>query len=278
MGSRQTIFDSMPPSSESYDPSYFASLLSIEDRHFWFCSRNRVIAALVRQIIPTLPPDYRVLEVGCGNGNVLRFLEQVCRLGGVMGMDLFIEGLRFARDRVNCALVQGDINAPPFEMPFNLLCCFDVLEHLPDDVRVLKDLHSMLAENGVLLLTVPAHMSLWSYFDEASHHCRRYGLEELETKLVAAGYQVEYTTYFMVGILPLIWAGRRLAGLRARRQGQGETDVDQLASGELRIFPVINSFLSRLLAPEAGMIAGRRRLPFGTSLLALVRKSPVLPT
>jgi hypothetical protein len=132
----------------------------------------------------------------------------------------------------------------------------------------------MLAVNGVLLLTVPAHTSLWSYFDEASHHCRRYEVEELRTKLITAGYQVEYLTQFMASISPLVWLGRRLAGLRARHRGQAATSVDKLASNELRIIPVINGILSHLLALEIGLIANRRQLPLGTSLLALVRKPP----
>src|SRR6059036_3246571 len=93
----------------SYDPAWFARLADIEDRHFWFRARNEVIAALARQITRGLEPGYRVLEVGCGTGNVLRFLEKACPQGTVIGMDLFGEGLAFARRRTKCPLVQGDM-------------------------------------------------------------------------------------------------------------------------------------------------------------------------
>ncbi|HLH74247.1 MAG TPA: class I SAM-dependent methyltransferase, partial [Chloroflexota bacterium] len=82
-----------PSTRTSYDPLYFASLYAIEDRHFWFQGRNRIIGILVKQEVARLTSDYRVLEVGCGTGNVLRILRQVCTHGHVIGMDLFGEGL-----------------------------------------------------------------------------------------------------------------------------------------------------------------------------------------
>src|SRR5689334_18506816 len=99
---------------DSYDPTYFKYLFEIEDKHFWFRARNRVISAAVARVTARLKPGYRFLEVGCGTGNVLRALEKTCKNGVVVGMDLFGEGLRYARGRVTCPLVQGDIHANPF--------------------------------------------------------------------------------------------------------------------------------------------------------------------
>ena len=78
----------------SYDPHLFA----IEDRHFWFRARNRIISTLVKQITAALSPGYRVLEVGCGTGNVLCVLQQVCTGGAVVGLDLFEDGLKCLQD------------------------------------------------------------------------------------------------------------------------------------------------------------------------------------
>jgi len=261
-----------PTANRSYDPTYFGPLFAIEDRHFWFRARNRVIATLVSQITAGLASGYRVLEVGCGTGNVLRVLEQGCPCGMVLGMDLFVEGLQYARRRTHCPLVQGDIHRPPFGAQFDLIGLFDLLEHLPDDMQVLRNLHAILAREGVLLLTVPAHPSLWSYFDEASRHCRRYRPAELESKLIRAGYQVEYLTQYMASIFPLVWLGRRLTAMIDRRPAGDADRTHDLASSELRIMPVVNDLLVWLLAQEVDVIARRRPLPVGTSLLAVARK------
>jgi SAM-dependent methyltransferase len=258
---------------DSYDPAYFARLFDIEDRHFWFHARNRIIGTVVKQVTHALSPGYAVLEVGCGTGKVLKMLEQTCVGGTVVGMDLFGEGLHFARGRTSCALVQGDVHTPPFEAKFDMVGAFDVLEHLPDDVRVLRDMGAMLSPGGVLMLTVPAHQTLWSYFDEASHHCRRYEEKDLRRKLKQAGFEVEYLTQYMAAIFPLVWLGRRLAAIKGRFSPGASRDVDDMATDELRIVPVANGVLSWLLSLERHLMARRRKLPMGTSLLAVARKS-----
>src|SRR5712692_7658765 len=194
----------------SYDPSCFDALAEVEEKHFWFRARTQVISTLVRQVTADLSPGYRVLEVGCGTGNILRALQEVCPAGSVTGMDLHPEGLRYARRRSSCSLLQGDIHQPPFTSAFDVIGAFDVLEHLPDDARVLRDLEAMLKPGGTLLVTVPAHPSLWSYFDEYSHHCRRYTRVGLQQKLEGAGYHIEYMTEYMTAILPILWLSRTL--------------------------------------------------------------------
>lgn len=258
----------------SYDAQFFPLLFEVEDRHFWFRVRNQVIRTLVQQMVTPLPKGYRVLEVGCGTGNVLRHLEQVCTDGLVIGMDLFSEGLSFARQRVTCPLIQGDMHQPPFSARFDLIGLFDVLEHLPNDSQVLTDLYAMLTSGGRLLLTVPAHQSLWSYFDEAAHHCRRYQKSDLSEKLVKTGFQIEYITYYMASIFPLVWAGRKITAL-TNQDSTPETPsmtADELATRELKITPGINGILRTILMQETRLIARRKTLPVGTSLLAIATK------
>lgn len=255
--------------SESYDPHYFAPLFAAEDKHFWFQVRNRVIAEVVRQITRGLDPGYRVLEVGCGTGNVLRVLEGVCAKGSVTGMDLFPEGLRYAQQRTGCALVVGDMLTPPFnDGRFALIGLFDVLEHLRDDDKVLRYLSKMLADGGSLLLTVPAYPQLWSYFDEAAHHCRRYRPAEIEERLVRAGYRLEYVTPYMASLFPLLWVQRRMASGSGSRS---QENLREMVARDLTV-PPGNDLLGWWLAREIPLIRRRWRLPFGTSLLAVARK------
>src|SRR5262245_10382506 len=90
--------DQMP---DGYNPACFAALFEVEDRHFWFAARNRAIAGVVAHATRGLARGYRVLEVGCGTGCTLRMLQDQCTGGRVFGMDLFIEGLRYARRRTS---------------------------------------------------------------------------------------------------------------------------------------------------------------------------------
>lgn len=262
------------PSQQSYDPVYFKELLEVEDRHFWFRSRNRMVWIMAKQMFPDPAQRYRILEIGCGTGNVLRVLDQACPGGIVIGVDLFAQGLRYARHRTICPLIQGDIHHLPFNTQFDLIGLFDVLEHLPDDEGILQHLQSMLKPGGRLFLTVPAHPSLWSYFDIDSHHCRRYKPAELEARLLGAGFKVEYLTQYMASIFPAVWLGRRVAKLLGKHLAISRDSIHDLALRELRIRPVLNEVLAFLLEQETRAIARRIRLPIGTSLLAIGHKRP----
>lgn len=245
-----------------YDAAYFQMLAAAEDRHFWFTARNRVIAAIVEQLVRDRPAGYRVLEVGCGTGNVLRVLEDKCRGAMVIGADLFDEGLDIARKRVQCPLLRMDVSRPAFDQPFDLLCAFDVLEHIADDAAALSHLHAGLKPGGSLLLTVPASMSLWSYFDVAAHHCRRYEAAQLHERLTTAGFEVDYLTPFMAVMAPLIRLARRRQAPQAQQQ----------VAKELRVIPGVNGLLKLMLAWERPLIRRRCRLPFGSSLLAVAHR------
>jgi len=136
---------------------------------------------VIERIAPSLPASYRVLEIGCGTGNTLRVLKEAYPPAAlIVGVDLFEEGLVYARQLTKLPLVRARIENAPFTIPFEVVGMFDVLEHVEDDVATLCVMRALTAPGGHLLVTVPAYKALWSRFDEESHHCRRYELDELE--------------------------------------------------------------------------------------------------
>ena len=82
--------------------------------------------------------------------------------------------------------------------------------------ETLRALREALAPGGRLMLTVPAHQYLWSYFDEAAHHCRRYSSREIRERLVEAGFEVEFQSQFMTCIFPLVWLFRKVSSWNQR--------------------------------------------------------------
>ncbi len=258
-----------PEDRRSYDPQFFRKIAAVEDKHFWFCARNRIIAAAVQSVIKGLQPGYRVLEVGCGTGIVLHELRQVCANGEVIGMDLYPEAVALASQRAGCSVIAGDILNPPDLGKFHIVGIFDVLEHLRNDREILCGLNRILEPGGTLILTVPSRMSLWSYFDIASCHRRRYEDDELRETLSQSGFHVEYLTGFMMSLFPLVWLFRRARRGRAIEKDHRATEK---ATTELKIIPILNGFLKAVLMAEAIAVRNRLRLPFGTSLLAVARK------
>jgi SAM-dependent methyltransferase len=253
-----------------YDPSFFDELAAIEDQHFWFRARNRLIFDLAKKICSQIEPGYLVLEVGCGTGNVLRALRDACSAGRVVGLELWFDGLRHAQRRVGDWLVQGDVRSLPFGRQFNLVGLFDVLEHLPEERETLRAVHGALVPGGKLMLTVPAHQFLWSYFDEAAHHCRRYSETEIRERLVEAGFHVEYLSQFMACIFPIVWAFRKAGNFWSRSDSETSRNW---AAREFRIVPGVNWVLTSLLTLEARWLASGHRLGFGTSFVVIATKS-----
>ena len=262
--------ETVPPTF--YTADQFEPLFAAEDRHFWFRSRNRCIAAALRSL-PDFDRIHDVLEVGCGTGVVLAELQQIFSRGSVVGMDLFEEGLAFARRRFSGILLQGDVLRHEFDRRFDLVGAFDVIEHLDDDAGILKRLWSQLHPGGYLIVTVPAHMGLWSYFDEIAHHRRRYAPAELEQKLATAGYEVVHCTQFMSVLFLPMWLKRRLLGERVTRLSQAPAGQQQIAvESDLKVNSVANWLLETALRPEPTFISRRWKLPVGTSLIALARR------
>lgn len=256
--------------SATFSAELFEPLFAAEDRHFWFRSRNRCIAAAARSL-PNFRDVKKVIEHGCGTGFVLAELQRVFPQAEVTGADLFAEGLAFARRRFAGPLLQVDVLAAGFKEAFDVAGFFDVLEHLDDDVRVLRALREQLRPGGCLLLTVPAHMALWSDYDAAACHRRRYSRSQLTARLAEAGFRVDYCTEFMSVLFPLMWVRRRLK--RGADPGKTESSGDPTRElADLKIHPLPNRMLELVLRPEAWLISRRIRLPIGTSLLALATR------
>jgi len=190
----------------------------------------------------------------------------------VIGMDLHLDGLRRARRRSTSPLVQGSLNHSPLGAGFTLIGMFDVLEHIADEKSVLQAAYDLLLPDGVLLLMVPAHMSLWSYFDVEADHCRRYSVFYLREKLSAAGFEVGYLTQFFGILYPLMWLSRRIRAHRRPPAKENGATVSTDTYRELRVSSWLNELLAGLLCSEARPLARRWTLPLGTSLLALARK------
>src|SRR5438046_6156273 len=130
--------------SPGYDPDHFAALFAVEDRHFWFGARNLALKTIIEEFAPRLPAGYRVVEIGCGTGNTLRMLKEACSTAAlIVGIDLFEEGLVYARRRTNASLVRARIEDAPFVVPFEVVGMFDVLEHIEDDAAALSSVRSL---------------------------------------------------------------------------------------------------------------------------------------
>jgi ubiquinone/menaquinone biosynthesis C-methylase UbiE len=249
-----------------FDPASFSSLATFEETHFWFVARNRLIAKLLRR---HFPHARSFLEIGCGNGIVLRDVSRIAKWNHLVGADLHPKGLHLARTRLgsDAEYVQIDATCIPATNAFDVIGAFDVLEHIKDDEAVLREMHRALTPQGGVLIAVPQHPFLWSISDDIAYHQRRYARGEIERKLAAAGFQVLFSSSYVVFLLPLLVLNR-LIGYR----NSDTVDAKVVIEREFNISPNLNRFLLTILRVEVALTAGGVRWPWGGSRIVVARR------
>jgi SAM-dependent methyltransferase len=242
-----------------FKAEYFAQLAEVEQEHFWFRSRNRILTWALKTYFPHARS---FLEIGCGTGFVLQGLRSTFPALKLAGSEVLCEGLIFASQRVpEATLFQLDARYIPFENEFDVIGAFDILEHIKEDEIVFQQMYQAVKPGGGIIVTVPQHQWLWSEMDTVSGHCRRYVRTELQRKVCKAGFRVVGVRSFVSLLLPLM-LGARLAKKRKV--------ADDMS--EFRIGRLLNRCLEKVMRLEHGLIRAGISFPIGGSLLLIARK------
>jgi SAM-dependent methyltransferase len=235
-------------------------LFQVEQSHWWYIGRRRIIAGFVKDICCRVKDRVpRILDVGCGTGANLLLLSQ---FGEAEGVDVSEDALSFCRERGLTKVKKGAGEELPYaDSTFDLVTAFDVVEHMDDDLAGLKEMRRVLRPGGRVLLFVPTFMFLWGVQDEVSNHRRRYRLPELTLVLEKAGFEIERTTYVNITFfLPILLVRKlmRLTGVR--------TDTENSIN-----ISALNGVFGWILGAEATMLR-YMNLPLGVSGLCVARR------
>ncbi|MBB1361928.1 class I SAM-dependent methyltransferase [Shewanella sp. SR44-4] len=235
-------------------------MATLEDEHWWFVARRKIIAALINRYIE-LPIKAKVLEAGCGTGGNLALLK---RYGQLSAFE-YDEPARLAAKAKSGIDVQ--VGALPDCLPFqdesfDLICMLDVLEHISDDTRSLEALSHLLTANGHILVTVPAYPWLWSKHDEIHHHHRRYNEEVLLKVASEAGLKVEHVFHFNMLLFPIAILFRIGKWLLNSKKAD-----DEIPS------PWMNILLREIFSLEQHMVGKKFSMPFGLTLGVILTKN-----
>ena len=204
----------------------------------------------------------RILEVGCGIGNMTAFFLDRALL---VALDLLPEAAALVREKyaghANLITWQGDITSEatvarlePYG--FDTVVCLNVLEHIRDDARALAHMHRVLQQGGRLLLVTPAGRYLYGTLDQGLGHYRRYERKPLGDLVASVGFAVERLRYMNLAGVPGWFLSSRV--LRHRI----------LPRAGLRGF---NALAPLFIAAEKALRAVVD-VPWGQSLVCIARK------
>ncbi len=236
--------------------SYARQYADLYRGHWWWRARERFLVEVLRSL-PLGGELGPVLDVGCGDG----LFFDVLRAWGIP------EGVEADGDLVTQeGRSRGAIHVGPLDETFRpgrrymLITALDVLEHAPDEGAFLDRIHALLADDGLLVLTVPAFRWLWTHHDAINLHRTRYTKKTLRAAADAAGLELVRMEYFFGWTVPM----KLLVRLKEALVAPGAEEVGTPAAP-------VNGLLEAVCRAEQAM-ARWTGLPVGSSLLAVLRR------
>jgi len=225
-------------------------------RHWWWRAREQFLLDHFRRLFPG-GVGGSILDVGCGDG---LFFDKLREFGQPEGVEA--DGhLVTEQGRRQGPIHIGSLETFPKDRSFRLILMADVVEHVEDDVALLRCARELLAADGHLVLTVPAFPALWTQHDDVNRHHRRYTLASFTSAVRQAGLQVEHARYFFHWLAPL----KLLVAARERIRPPRGTAATMIPPG------LINGLLTRLTRVEQRLLRDHAP-PFGSSLLVVARR------
>lgn len=247
------------------DAAEYDNIAALEQEHWYYSGKRRFVRDWIRRVRPPRRDDV-LLDCGAGTGLFAKEMEADCR---VMVLDDHEEALRILRTRFKADQIlslAGD-RVPLPDGSLEYVTALDVLEHVPDDAAVVRGFHRLLKPGGLAVVTVPASMALWSDWDVALHHFRRYHRAQLRALFPTQDWDVVYANYTNVLVYPAVWSVRKWRALTAKKN-ENNGAAKQRTEDKIPPGP-INTLLR---ATFAGMAHWRVPFPFGVSLVLVAKK------
>ncbi len=209
--------------------------------HFWTQRRFEVLSRMAGGLILE---SAAIAEVGCGHGLLQRQIEDNYDRE-VTGFDLNEVALKQTVSQTSLVCCYNVFQkSPEFEKRFDLIFLCNVLEHVRDEDRFIQAVQFHLAPAGKIVINVPAMQSMYSRFDQAVGHFRRYRIDSLEHIAQRNGMTVAAWSYWGLPLTPLLVLRKLWLAKQAQQRiisagfGSGGPLINRLLLGLSRCEPI----------------------------------------
>ncbi len=250
---------------------YYKEYYHLERNHWWFKARLEILEAILRKQILNLQHTSDILNAGVATGATTTMLE---KHANVTSLEYEAKCCQFLREQLKIEVTEGSLTELPYaDQKFDLICAFDVIEHIEDHELAMKEANRVLKPGGKCFITVPAYMFLWSEHDVVNHHFRRYKIRELENLVEQAGFKVEFKSYFNALLFPPIAAARIPSRWFKNTKDKSEEAKNRSDFEKFKSEGFINKFFYSIFKSEKNYLAKKRRFPFGVSIVLIGSKT-----
>ncbi|MDZ7879208.1 MAG: class I SAM-dependent methyltransferase [Saprospiraceae bacterium] len=250
------------------DKHYYKKYQTLEREHWWFTARAKILMTHIDRIFGH-QKDLNILNIGAATGYSSELLQQ---FGEVTSIEFDEDCCIFTRDVLKISILQGSILALDFpDNTFDLVCAFDVIEHVEDDCLAVSEMRRVAKQGGVMCVTVPAFMFLWSEHDVVNHHFRRYTSKILRGLFVKGNTPIfhSYFNFWLFFPIAAVRLGLRLFTKKHLvKPEQAQSDFDNFQSHS-----IINTVLKYIFLSENLFLKQLIPLPIGVSILSSWRKT-----
>ncbi len=251
------------------DQQYFKEYYHLERVNWWFTVRRKILRDRIHRQLQS-PKGIQSLNIGAATGTTSDMLTE---FGEVMSVEYDQECCDFTKTFLSTPLIQGSITELPFENnSYDLVCAFDVIEHVADDTKAVEEMMRVCKPGGHVAITVPAYAFLWGEHDEINQHFRRYTKTELLKLLKKHKGKIVYHTYFNSLLFIPIAVFRLLAtGLSKLRGAKKKTvESDHAIFGTEGFF---NNLLAGIFSIDYYLLKWGFRFPAGVSIMVFFKKA-----
>lgn len=199
----------------------------------------------------------RLLEIGPGAGALLvEFTAMGFKCAAIESSPDARKLTKSFLEKFNITVPLHETENSNWDTQFDVVCAFDVLEHIENDQKALKKWASWLKPGKVLILSVPAHMKRWNSRDEWAGHYRRYERKALIKLLEKTGFCIEMFQCYGFPLANITEAfGTPIYRLKKNSRNNSEDETMQRGTDlsgidrkpDLKIFPYLNSVPGKLL-------------------------------
>jgi 2-polyprenyl-3-methyl-5-hydroxy-6-metoxy-1,4-benzoquinol methylase len=244
---------------------YYQEYQKLERTHWWFKARQEILQTIIENKIDN-SGNLKILNVGASTGYSSIWLE---KYGEVMSVEYDKECFEYVKSTLEIDIVNASIEDLPFEEDqFDLVCAFDVIEHVDNDQLGVEEMFRVCRPNGHVFVSVPAFNFMWSQHDDINHHKRRYTMKPLK-KLFKNQTVVSKSYFNFFWFLPISIV-RVISSFIFKMIGK-KTDPKSdfnVKSGQ----SITDKILYSVFRFEKRLIKRGLKFPFGVSLFLLATK------